>query len=312
MVVASHLKSLQALELAVRIGSLTRAAEHMSITTAAVGQRIKTLEDFLGFELVERGRSGLRPTEVLAGALPHLVTAFAELGLASEMLDLQRSDEIHIAANSDWVDLWLNPRLSRFRSAYPNIRFCINGEGDAPMRIGKTDIEITFGQPRGTADCDVLFRDFLVPVSSPENARRIGQLPRQERLEGFPLLHLDFYKDDPAAINWPRWIAAHGARKSALTRGIRYQRIAPGLQAVASDAGLMICGLALISDRIDAREFITPFPRRMGAWTDHAFEARFRLHATRRKQVERFREWLVEESAQTQAWLDGKIMRASQ
>jgi LysR family transcriptional regulator, glycine cleavage system transcriptional activator len=311
MVVASHLKSLQALELAVRTGSLTGAAEHMSITTAAVGQRIKTLEDFLGFELVERGRSGLQPTEVLAGALPHLATAFTELGLASEMLDLQRSNEIHIAANSDWVDLWLSPRLPGFRSAFPNIRFCINGEGDAPMRIGRSDIEITFGPARRTQDCDLLFRDFLVPVSSPENAQRIGRLPRKERLEGFPLLHLDFYKEDPAAITWPLWIAAHGYRKSALTRGIRYQRIAPGLQAVASDAGLMICGLALISDRIDNMEFIIPFPRRMGAWTDHAFEARFRPHATRRKQVERFRDWLVEESAQTRAWLEGKIMRAS-
>jgi LysR family transcriptional regulator, glycine cleavage system transcriptional activator len=309
MVVASHLKSLQALELAVRTGSLTSAAEHISITTAAVGQRIKTLEDFLGFALVERGRTGLQPTEVLAGALPHLATAFAELGLASEMLDLQRSNEIHIAANSDWVDLWLGPRLSRFRSAYPNVRFCINGEGDAPMRIGRSDIEITFGSPHGTADCDVLFRDFLVPVSSPENAQRIGCLPRKDRLEGFPLLHLDFYKEDPAAINWPLWIAAHGSRKSALTRGIRYQRIAPGLQAVSSDAGLMICGLALISDRIDNKEFILPFPRRMGAWTNHAFEARFRPHATRRKQVERFRDWLVEESRITRAWLEQKMMR---
>jgi LysR family transcriptional regulator, glycine cleavage system transcriptional activator len=309
MVIASHLKSLQALELAVRTGSLTGAATQMSITTAAVGQRIKTLEDFLGFALVERGRSGLQPTDILAGAMPHLATAFAELGLASEMLDLQRSNEIHIAANSDWVDLWLNPRLSRFRSAYPNIRFCINGEGDAPMRIGRSDIEITFGLPRGTEDCDMLFRDFLVPVSSPENAQRIGGLPGKDRLEGFPLLHLDFYKDDPAAINWPLWISVHGYRKSALTRGIRYQRIAPGLQAVASDAGLMICGLALITDRIDAREFTLPFPRRMGAWTDHAFEARFRPHATRRKQVERFRDWLVEESRLTRAWLEGKVIR---
>jgi LysR family transcriptional regulator, glycine cleavage system transcriptional activator len=309
MVIASHLKSLQALELAVRTGSLTSAATQMSITTAAVGQRIKTLEDFLGFALVERGRSGLQPTEILAGALPHLAKAFVELGLASEMLDLQRSNEIHIAANSDWVDLWLTPRLSRFRSAYPNILFCINGEGDAPMRIGRSDIEIIFGPSRGTDECDVLFRDFLVPISSSENAQRIGRLPRKERLEGFPLLHLDFYKDDPAAINWPLWISAHGYRKSALTRGIRYQRIAPGLQAVASDAGLMICGLALISDRIDAKEFTLPFPRRMGAWTDHAFEARFRPHATRRKQVGRFRDWLVEESRVTRLWLEGKMSR---
>ena len=55
---SSHLKSLQAVESAIRFGALTREAEALSITPAAVGQRIKALEDYLGLELVVRGRSG--------------------------------------------------------------------------------------------------------------------------------------------------------------------------------------------------------------------------------------------------------------
>ncbi|MBT8426376.1 MAG: LysR family transcriptional regulator, partial [Silicimonas sp.] len=39
----THLKSLQALELAVRLGSLKDAAGHLGITPAAVGQRIRAL-----------------------------------------------------------------------------------------------------------------------------------------------------------------------------------------------------------------------------------------------------------------------------
>ena len=57
MTMPSHLKSLQAIELALRSGSLAKAAEALSITPAAVGQRIKALEDYLGLELVVRGRS---------------------------------------------------------------------------------------------------------------------------------------------------------------------------------------------------------------------------------------------------------------
>jgi LysR family glycine cleavage system transcriptional activator len=72
MIAPSHLKSLQALELALRAGSLKSAADVLAITPAAVGQRIKTLEDYLGIDLVVRGRSGLRPTAALADALPHL------------------------------------------------------------------------------------------------------------------------------------------------------------------------------------------------------------------------------------------------
>ena len=62
MLVTSHLKSFQALDLAIRTGSLKGAADLLAITPAAVGQRIKTLEDYLGLDLVVRGRSGLRPT----------------------------------------------------------------------------------------------------------------------------------------------------------------------------------------------------------------------------------------------------------
>jgi LysR family glycine cleavage system transcriptional activator len=300
MMVVSHLRSFQALELALRTGSLKGAADLLGITPAAVGQRIKALEDYLGIDLVVRGRSGLRPTATLSLASAHLTNAFRELGAAAEALDLQRVNEIQIAANSDWVELWLAPRLAKFRAAHPNTRFCINGEGDAPMRLGQTDIEIRFRDVSSEENSIVLFYDFLVPVSSPVNAERIGKLDKKTRLEGFPLLHLDFYKDDPGAIGWTEWIKAHGQHRSASQRGIiRFQRIAPGLQAVLSDAGLMICGLALITDRLERGELTLPFPVSTGAWTRQAFQARFRRDTIVRPQVRRFRQWLEEEAQET-------------
>ena len=82
----THLKSLQALELAMRTRSLKAAADLLAITPAAVGQRVKLLEDYLGVELVVRGRSGLQPTDSLVPALPHLNVAFRELEAAAEAL----------------------------------------------------------------------------------------------------------------------------------------------------------------------------------------------------------------------------------
>jgi LysR family glycine cleavage system transcriptional activator len=51
MSAATHLKSLQALEMAIRVGSLKGAANHLGITPAAVGQRIRSLENYLGVDL---------------------------------------------------------------------------------------------------------------------------------------------------------------------------------------------------------------------------------------------------------------------
>jgi LysR family glycine cleavage system transcriptional activator len=311
MIIATHLRSLQAVELALRAGSLKGAAEILAITPAAVGQRIKMLEDYLGFDLLTRGRSGLAPTPALAEALPHLQRAFQELGVVSEALDFQRINEIQIAAPTDWVELWLAPRLPSFRSQNPNIHFCINGEGDARLRVGRTDMEVAFALPQKALDATelILFGDFLIPIGSPENAARVTRAGGKNRLEGFPLLHLDFYRDDPAAVGWSEWIAAHGHRKSAVGFGIRFQRIAPGIQAVLSDAGLMICGMALILDRLKAGELVLPFPATTGSWTSHAFIARFRREALLRPQVRRFHAWLEREAEATRAEMETLVER---
>ena len=301
MVAPSHLRSLQALELAARTGSLKGAAALLGITPAAVGQRVKALEDYLGIDLFVRGRSGLMPTASLAGALPHLTLAFRELEAAAGILDLQREQEIHIAAESDFADLWLKPRIEAFRAGHPNIAISINGEGAAGFRPGPADCEISFGS--GGDGRDLLFADFVLPISSQENTRRLSSVPERERLEGFPLLHLDFYRNDPAAPDWREWIQAQGLNRTAPDRGIRFQRIVPAVEAVLANAGLAICGLALLKERIDDGRLSLPFPTPTGRWTAHAFHARFRGAA--RPHMRRFRDWLLAESAATRAWVSG-------
>ena len=302
MTATSHLRSFQALELAIRTGSLRAAADALAITPAAVGQRVKALEDFLGIDLLARGRSGLRPTPSMHEALPHLSAAFRELEAAAALLDLQRGQEIHIAATPDFADLWLKPRIGAFKAEHPNALFCINGEGEAAFRLGRVDCEISFGPLR--EDGDTLFHDFTLPISSPENTARIAKLVELDQLEGFPLLHLDFYKDDPATPHWGEWIAARNLRRTAPERGIRFERIRPVVEAVLANAGLAICGLALVSELIDDGRLSLPFPAPTGAWTEHAFQARFRSDALVRPQVKRFRDWLLRQSADTTAWLE--------
>jgi LysR family transcriptional regulator, glycine cleavage system transcriptional activator len=305
MVAPTHLKALQALEAAIRKGSLRSAAEELCVTPAAVGQRIKSLEDYLGIDLLMRSRSGLVATPALSAALKHLYRAFRDLEAVADALDLQRGHEIHIACVSDCADLWLKPRLQDFRSAHPNVLFCVNGEGETPLRLGPMDCEITFGPPAD--DVERLFRDFVIPISSPENTRRISSARRRDRLEGFPLLHLDFYRNDPTVPNWRRWAAINQLRRTAPERGIRFQRIAPVLDAVLADAGLPICGLALAADHVDDGRLSLPFPIATGVWTEHVFQARFRGDALLRPQVRRFREWLAEQAGRTREWLEGKV-----
>ena len=145
----------------------------------------------------------------------------------------------------------------------------------APLRVGPVDCEITFGPNRGDATDDVLFRDFVLPISSPENTRRIARTRLDHRLEGFPLLHLDFYKEDPQVPSRTAWIETNRLRRTAPNGGIRFQRIKPTLDAVLANAGLAICGLALLAGRIDDATLSLPSPCRREAGPNMHFERVF-------------------------------------
>ncbi len=305
MSAATHLRALQALELAIRKGSLKDAAAELAITPAALGQRIKGLEKYLGFDLLVRGRSGIRPTRELEAALAHLGAGFRELDTVCRILDFQRVNEVHVTADSDWADLWLKPRLPAFRADNPNTLFCINGVGDVPVRLGEADCEICFGDQRDGDE--LLFHDYLLPVSSPVNTERISAAPEHSQLEGFPLLHLDCYIFDGGAIGWGEWIGRYGYRQTAPERGIRYKKLVQALEAVYANAGFVVCGLALVWPQIEENKLSLPFPVDKGERSKNAYRVSFREDALRRSATAKFRDWLLEQAHATRAQLEAIV-----
>ncbi|MEO1245621.1 MAG: LysR family transcriptional regulator [Pseudomonadota bacterium] len=303
----THLRSLQALDLAIRKGSLKAAAAELSITPAALGQRIKSLEEYLGYELISRGRSGIRPSREIQPALAHLGAAFRELETVSRLLNFQRVNEIHITADSDWAQLWLAPRLVAYRGANPNTLFCVNGVGDVPMRLGDADCEVGFSVDALPGKVDSLYRDYLVPITSPVNKERVSSLPLNEELEGFPLLHLDAYTVDASEMGWPEWVRRFGHRTSDPERGIRYKKVVQALEAVYANAGFILCGVSLVFPQIREQRLSVPFPIEQGDHAKREYHVRFRSDSLKRNAVKSFREWLLEQARSTRAEIDRMV-----
>lgn len=301
---ADHLRALQAIEAAMRLGSFKAAAGELGVTPAAVGQRIATLERYLGAELIRREHHGLRATPELERALPDLRAGFAALDRAGETLALQRLSEIHVVADPDLAELWLAPRLPRFRERHPAIRFNVNGKGDVPMRLGAPDCRIALeGTAEARQDATSLFRDRWVPVGSPLNVARVAVRSPERQIEGFPLVHLEAERAEAAGIDWPRWCAARHVQRHGAERGMRYRRVAPALRAVADHAGLMVCGLALAAEEIAAGRIILPVSATDALPAPARYVAWFRPEGLARPALRRFHDWLLEEASATQAWL---------
>ena len=295
-----HLRALQALELAVRHGSIRRAAEELAITPAAAGQRIRALEDYLGTDLLLRGRSGLHPTPALEHALPDLRSAFAALDRVSEILDFQRISEIHLVADPDWTELWLMPRLPAFRAAHPNICFCINGEGDVPVRLGAPDIRISRSED---AKSDILFRDLHVAITGPDNLRRLGDWDRDFELEGLPLLHIDPDQKETCLPGWPEWVAKYGMRREGADRGVNYRHLRQALAAVRENVGFLICGLCLARRDIEAGNVVLVYPADRHLSEVAPFRMFLRNETRMTAQVRRFADWLMEQARESQDWI---------
>ena len=300
MSAATHLKSLQALELAVRQGSFKGAAEMLGITPAAVGQRIRSLEDFLGTDLLLRGRSGLQPTRELELALNDLHVAFQALDRVTKSLEFQRSFEIHIVADADWSELWLQPRLAEFRVENPQIHFCINGVGDIPVRLGSPDLRITYGGNTG----DVLFRDLLVPVTGPDNSRRIADWDIVNQMEGMPLLHLKEQIEDEDYPGWADWFGTFGHRKSGTERGVHYKNARLALEAVKQNVGFLMCGLSLMQSNLVDGSIVLPYPISQHILAPQPFRLTLRPTAAKQLQLQKFIEWLRAAAHKTQTDLD--------
>jgi LysR family glycine cleavage system transcriptional activator len=290
----THLKSLQALELAIRCGSLKTAAERLGISPAAVGQRIRMLETYLGADLLVRGRSGIQPTALLGRALGDLQSAFTALERVTEAMEFQRVSEIQVIADADWAELWLLPRLPAFREAHPNTLFCINGIGDVPMRLGAPDLRVFYG----AGDDEALFTDVLLPVAGPDNLRRYVNM-QPATLEGMPLLHLTAQLEDAGQPGWVEWFEAFGERESGRDRGIRYLNVRLALEAVRREVGFLLCGLSLVQRDFERGTVSNLFPMSRHIAAPHPYRMKLRADLERRPPVRRFVEWLRKEARET-------------
>ena len=295
----SHLKALQALDATIRLGALTNAAADLGVTPAALGQRIRTLEVYLGHQLLERTPHGTVPTPAAKEAADDLAEGFKRLVAAAKKLQFERLNEVYVTADSDWAELWLAPRLSGFQASHPKIKIIL--EDNKTPTDTKPDFEIRFTRI-DEVNGEILYPEYLVPVCSQSINDSISKLPRETRLEGVSLLHLISQVNPPHMFGWPEWVEQFGYRKPVTGRGIQYVRIAHALRVTAHmNAGLLICGVSLALDQLDSGDLIMPFPFAEGAWSGYAYELLYQEDILQRPQAVKFYEWLTQTAQETGA-----------
>lgn len=253
------LNALRAFEAATRCGSFIKAAEELGVTAGAVTQQIRQLEVWLGFPVFRRLAQGVEPTEAAREALPKLTRGFDTLAQAVQGLrDSHGGRALTIAALPCIAQLWLSPRLTEMRRAWPELQISISAMEQPPdPRREPHDLAIFYRDAEAAPDTlRAPEPDAILPVCAPSLAKNIGSLAD---LGGQTLLHDAVWRGD-----WGRWLAfAGGSAAIDPARGPSFSLYSLALDAALSGSGVLMGRASLIGRHLADGRLIAPFPLAM-------------------------------------------------
>ena len=150
-------KKLEALLMAVDLGSFTKAAEVLGYTQSGLTHMMNSLEKEVGFTLLERGRNGVRLTEEgerIAPAVREFLQANARLDSVIEQVASSRTEIIRVSAYASIAMHWLPGIIQRFREECPDVDVDIRmaDHVDIPYELlaqGKMDAILVSPQDEG-------------------------------------------------------------------------------------------------------------------------------------------------------------------
>ncbi|MFC1680426.1 LysR substrate-binding domain-containing protein [Pseudomonadota bacterium] len=293
----AHLNGLRALEAAVRTGSFRAAADELGVTTAAVGQQIRTLEAHLGRQLFLRTSTGVQPNEDTRLVSDKLTSSFSVIeNVIAQLKGRGQGNRVAVTLPRSFAENWLVGHLSGFYRMNSEIDLRLDASNRmVDLLIEDFDFAIRYGPPStDTYDEKILFGDYVLPVCSPEFANRFELSECKTSLIGVPLVHLGDRTPDPDWADWDMWSSAFGFETDSIQTGPQFTKLGSGLQAAISGHGLVLCGVTEAYNAIERGLVVIPFGPTRNCPTGYKYRllsVRGRSHSELQKQ---FKDWIIE------------------
>ena len=259
-----YLNGLRAFEAAARAGSFTAAAKELHVTQAAVSQRVRLLEERLGFALFRRHANGLELTDQARAFQPGLTDAFDAIERLTDQVAAMRAGPVLTVGVAPAFGLhWLIPRLPSFNRSHPQVEVRMaTGGARLPLRD-----DWTCAVRRGMGDwpgytAEELFPATLVPVCTPALA---AGLRHPSDLGGASLIVVAHLREQ-----WTWWFEAAGLSAPVQPAGeVVFESSPMAIQAVLDGVGVAVAQLPYVSDALAAGRLVAPFPivkRKYESW----------------------------------------------
>lgn len=298
----SHLNALRAFEASARHQSFSAAAAELNVTPAAVGQLVRSLEEWLGMPLFVRstsGRARLVATEAALRALPEIRAGFDKLSLGLERLkESTASGVLTVTVSPAFAAKWLLPRFERFQATCPDTDVRLETSLKLVDFVAqRVDIGVRYGT--GTwqgVTAEKLMEEEIYPVCSPEFLRRNQFLHKPSDLGCVTLIH-DLSMDGHAGFpTWDQWLQEVGVTGVATSRGMKINNSAAVLQAAIEGRGVALARSVMAHDDLAAGRLVRLFPE-IRFVSELAYYVVYRPECASLPRLIAFRDWLRHEAA---------------
>lgn len=231
-------------EAVARRGSLSRAAEELSVSPSAVSQQIKLLEQQMGIKLFRREGRQLSPT--LEGEQLFQTSTTAMRMLRDARRNLGKTHEtrrLNLRVTPSFGVRWLGPRLSGFITKYPDWDLRIDAAPDPTdfdREVMDLDIRYGYGQWSGYHVQPVL-HDHVLPMCSPDYMATLDAFDEADALFNQAKL-IDSAR---ALCQWDTWFYRADIDTRSNRKSILMDRGSMAIQLAVDGVGIVLESMAL-------------------------------------------------------------------
>ncbi|MGO1118326.1 LysR substrate-binding domain-containing protein [Rhodovibrionaceae bacterium A322] len=256
------LRAVRAFEVCYRLRSYTQAAARLNVGQPAISHQIRMLEKDLGCQLFVKKGSSIRATAEADAFYETIAPALNAISAVSQRL--RRSSEennLTLATYPGLAAYWVLPRLNQLRQSSKALDVrVLTAERDEDLELSQVDCCVTFGlQGRPGWESLPLFKEEVLPMTSPQLARDLAGWSPERLISEGPLIHLE----DPQHrwYDWQDWRDQMAPNAPAVARALSVTNHGVAIHQALLGAGVTLICRDLVADLLSAGALVNlPVP----------------------------------------------------
>jgi LysR family transcriptional regulator, glycine cleavage system transcriptional activator len=289
------LGALRAFESAARHLSFKQAADELGLTPTAISHQVRLLEEHCGEKLFRRRPRPLALSDAGAKLFPAIRDGFDVFASALSSLSSEaEAKPLRVTTTSAFASRWLVPRLSLWRAAHADIALSIIGvDRVVKLDAGEADLAIRYARSAPQIASHEIFRDRFYPVCTPTLLGKGPTIRQASDLSAYPLIHFDWFANDPMAPNWKRWFEMASVNDPRARSGwqvaLSFREELHAIEAVLAGQGIALCSDVIVADDLASGALVKPLEL---ALPGYGYYPVYAPNHPRRATIEVFVQWI--------------------